>query len=227
MSTNLADARLRAPLGGALRAPLRPPAHSEEPSRPSRLEIVPTRAQRRARPRTIFAFFSIAIVVGIVTTQLLLSVAVAQGAFQLNSLQTSTKALQRDAQVASEDLDRVESPQYLAENANKLGMVTNSTPAYLRLSDGAVLGDPQAASAAAGTVTGSSGNLVANSLLGGVPLVNPNADSSTKAPTPQKPSASPTTAGNSGNSASTSASTAGSAGSTVALNGALPTPETH
>lgn len=213
MSTNLADARRSAPLGSP-----RPPA---APEPPSRLEIVPTRAQRRARPRTIFAISSVAIVVGIVTTQLLLSVAEAQGAFELNALQTRTSALQREAQVASEDLDRVQSPQYLAENANALGMVSNSTPAYLRLSDGAVLGAPEAASTAAGTVTGSSGNLVANSLLAGVPLVNPDADASAT----HKTAAAAT--GKSGNSSSASASGVGSAASTVPLNGALPTPETH
>lgn len=217
MSTVLAGGSPRTdPLARSYPRPGSPRPQAAQP--PSRLEIVPTRSQRRARPRTVFAIASVTIVVGIVVAQLLLSVAVAQGAFRLNSLQTTTTALQRSAQVASEDLDRVESPQYLAENANELGMVSNSTPAYLRLSDGAVLGSPQAASAAAGTVTGSSGNLVANSLLAGVPLVNPKADVAGSAHS---------AAGASGNSASASASSAGSAGSTVPLDGALPTPETH
>lgn len=213
MSTNLADVRRSAPIGL--------PQHSPAPEPPSRLEIVPTRAQRRARPRTIFAICSVVIVVGIVTTQLLLSVADAQGAFELNALQIRASALQRQAQVASEDLDRVKSPQYLAENANALGMVSDSTPAYLRLSDGAVLGTPQAASAAAGTVTGSSGNLVANSLLAGVPLVNPGADASATSKTGDA------TIGKTTDPAAPSASGAGSTASTVPLSGALPTPVTH
>ena len=54
-------------------------------------------------------------------------------------------------------------------------MVSNSSPAYLRLSDGAILGAPEAASAAAGTVTGGQGNLVPNALLAGVPLANQHA----------------------------------------------------
>jgi hypothetical protein len=216
MSTVLAGGSPRTdPLARSYPRPSSPRPVVAQP--PSRLEIVPTRSQRRARPRTVFAIASVTIVVGIVVAQLLLSVAVAQGAFQLNALQTTTTSLQRSAQVASEDLDRVESPQYLAENANELGMVSNSTPAYLRLSDGAVLGSPQAASAAAGTVTGSSGNLVANALLAGVPLVDPKADVA----------GATHSASASGNSASASASGAGSAGSTLPLDGALPTPETH
>ncbi|MBK5239069.1 MAG: hypothetical protein JJE28_08195, partial [Actinomycetales bacterium] len=61
------------------------------------------------------------------------------------------------------------SPQNLAANAEALGMVNNNTPVYLRLSDGAVLGSPEAASAGAGVIGG--GTLVANSLLSNVPLV--------------------------------------------------------
>ena len=43
----------------------------------------------------------------------------------------------------------MQSPQYLAANAEALGMVPNANPVYLRLSDGAVLGQPTAAEPAA------------------------------------------------------------------------------
>jgi hypothetical protein len=118
----------------------------------------------------------------------------------------------------SEDLNRVSSPQNLAANANALGMVSNSNPAYLRLSDGAVLGAPVPANGAAGTVTGGQGNLVPNSLLAGVPLVT-----QAQQQAQQKTAAT----GQAGNSASTGAATASTSSPTVPLQGALPTPVTH
>ena len=78
-----------------------------EEQRRGHLEVVPTSAQRRARPRIAFAVVGIGIVLAIVAGQLLLSIMVSQGAYQLNSLQSTTKSLQRSAQVASEDLNRV------------------------------------------------------------------------------------------------------------------------
>ncbi len=148
----------------------------DRPQRPERerrthLEVVSTRSQRRARPRTVYAITAVSALLVIVVTQLLLSIGVSQGAYQLSSLQTKQTELQRSYQAASEDLNRLTSPQNLAANANALGMVSNSNPAYLRLSDGAVLGAPVAANGAAGTVTGGQGNLVPNAQLNGVPLV--------------------------------------------------------
>ena len=61
----------------------------------------------------------------------------------------------------------MESPQYLAVNAEALGMVPNADPVYLRLSDGAVLGEPTAAPGGAGHPR----PLVPNALIDGVPLV--------------------------------------------------------
>lgn len=181
-------------------------------SRRSHLEVVPSRSQRRARPRALYAGIAVGTLLAIVVAQLLLSIGISQGAYQLNSLQAKQTQLQRSYQAVSEDLGRVSSPQNLAANANALGMVSNSSPAYLRLSDGAVLGAPAAASGAAGTVTGGQGNLVPNSLLAGVPLVTQPGQTAT----PQT-----------GNSAATGAANAPQQKPTVPLQGALPTPVTH
>jgi hypothetical protein len=219
VSTNLAEAipsparRRPAALwrGGAL------PAPAEEPAR-THLEVVPSRSQRRARPRALYAAIAVGSLLAIVVGQLLLSIAISQGAYQLNSLQDQQTQLQRSYQAVSEDLNRVSSPQNLAANANALGMVSNSNPAYLRLSDGAVLGAPVPANGAAGTVTGGQGNLVPNSLLAGVPLVT-----QAQQQAQQKTAAT----GQAGNSASTGAATASTSSPTVPLQGALPTPVTH
>lgn len=131
--------------------------------------VVATRAQRHARPRVFYAVVTMSVIFGIIVAQLLLSVAVSSGAYEISGLQAQNRELIRTHQSISQDLDRLASPQNLAANAEALGMVNNNTPVYLRLSDGAVLGSPEAASAGAGVIGG--GTLVANSLLTNVPLV--------------------------------------------------------
>ena len=132
---------------------------------PRRIEIVSTREQRRARPRLAYALIAIGGLLGIFLAQLLLSIALSNGAYQISSLLGEKRDLGRVEGALSEQLGVAGSTQNLASNAQKLGMVPSSTPAYLGL-DGEVTG---AAVAAAGA-TASSG-LIANSLLGGAPLV--------------------------------------------------------
>ncbi len=228
MSTTLAEA-IPAPArkrpaalwnGGALPAPV------EEPKR-THLEVVPTRSQRRARPRALYAVIAVGTLLAIVVSQLLLSIGLSQGAYQLNALQAKQTQLQRSYQAASEDLNRVSSPQNLAANANALGMVSNSSPAYLRLSDGAVLGAPSPANGAAGTVTGAQGNLVPNAQLAGVPLVTAAQKAATGAAGAAAGANASTTGAQAGNSTGQGAASAPTAGPTVPLQGALPTPVTH
>jgi len=125
----------------------------------------------RAKPRLAYAIIALGGVAVIVVVQLLLSIAVAQGAYEIDSYQVRQAKLAREEQKLSEDLDRVESPQFLAANAEALGMVPNANPVYLRLSDGAVLGEPTAATGGAAA----SGPLVPNALISGVPLVTEQA----------------------------------------------------
>jgi hypothetical protein len=135
---------------------------SERPQR--RLRPAPERAAR-AKPRLAYAVIALGGVAVIIVAQLLLSIAVTQGAYEIDALQMQQTTLTRDEQKLSEDLDRVESPQFLATKAEGLGMVPNSDPVYLRLSDGAVLGQPTAAESGAGA----SAPLVPNALIDGVP----------------------------------------------------------
>ena len=137
--------------------------------RPS-IQVVATRAQRKARPKVFYAIVTVGVIFGIIISNLLLSVAVASGAYEIAAMQQSNKELGRSYQTMNQDLDRLSSPQNLAANAEALGMVNNSTPVYLRLSDGAVLGTPEPASATSGLIAGAEG-AVPNSLLNGVTLV--------------------------------------------------------
>ena len=160
--SNLAAAPIqtrRPALRPAVQPPLRPV--------PRHIEIVTTRAQRRARPRAAYAVVTVASLFVIFAAQLLLSIVVSDGAYQIASLQSQQKDLLRTQQALGEKFDLLSSTQHLAENAAQLGMVPNPAPLFLDLSTGGVAGAP-------GTVdpTGCGGacNLVANSLLTGVPL---------------------------------------------------------
>lgn len=133
------------------------------------IQVVPTRASRKARPKAFYPLVAMSVIFGIIISQLLLSVAVSGGAYEIAELTQQNKELSRTYQNLTRDIDRLASPQNLASNAGALGMVNNATPVYLRMSDGAILGAPQAANAAAGATTNSA--KVPNSLLTGVPVV--------------------------------------------------------
>ncbi|MCX7521504.1 hypothetical protein OSC27_04330 [Microbacterium sp. STN6] len=139
------------------------PAGAPEERR-GHLEVVATRSQRKARPRAVYAIVAVASLMGIVVAQLLMSIAVSQGAYELDGLTARQMTLQRSYQAVTESLDTTASPQSLAAKATALGMVANPNLVYLRLSDGAVLGSPAPAPAAGGAAT--DGTLVVpNALL--------------------------------------------------------------
>ena len=185
------------------------PAPRRAPQTPRRLRPAPERAAR-AKPRLGYAIIALGGVVVIVVAQLLLSIAVTQGAYEIDRYQMQQAALALEEQKLSEDLDRLESPQYLAMNAESLGMVPNADPVYLRLSDGAVLGAPTAAGGAA-----ASGPLVPNLLITDVPLI-------TQQQTGEAPSG-----GVPGGTGEAAAHVPDQAPVPPPVDGALPTPATH
>jgi hypothetical protein len=178
------------------------PERHSQPKRPDEnrhsetrhIEIVTTRSQRLARPRLAYSLVIIAGLFAVLASQLLLSIALADGAYQISALQAKQKEVSRAQQSVTEDLNVLQSPQNLAARAESLGLVSNNSAVYLNLATGAVLGAPQAAKAGAGSVIGANGNLlIANSLLADVPStmtpVAPTADVQT-APTAGAPSSS-------------------------------------
>lgn len=134
--------------------------------------VIAPRESRRRRPRVVYAAVAVAGVFAILVTQLLLSIALSDGAYRISALQTQAAELDRDAQVLVESLDALRSPQYLAANAESLGMVSNASPAYLRLADASVLGAPVAAGAGAGMLDGRD-TLIGNVLLADLELATP------------------------------------------------------
>ncbi|QYH36294.1 hypothetical protein [Salinibacterium sp. M195] len=146
--------------------------------RPSHIEIVTTRAQRKARPRALYAVVTVASVFVILAAQLLLSIVVTQGAYQIDSLQDQQKLLNRAEQNLLESLALQSSSQNLATQAAGFGMIPNATPYSLNVADGSVFRLPGSADP---TGCGGQCGLVGNSLLAGMPLVSAEAAAAAKA----------------------------------------------
>lgn len=172
----------------------RPQRRPVEEQHPRHVEVVPTRVQKRARPRVMYAVTTIASLFVIFAAQLLLSIVVSDGAYQIDALQAQQKDLVRQQEALNERLDLLGSNQHLAANAASIGMVPGASPLFLDISSGGV-------AAAPGTIDragcGGSCNLVLNSLLTGIPLVSPQAPATPGAATPPTapvaPAAPPTT----------------------------------
>ncbi|PYY64354.1 hypothetical protein DEJ30_07770 [Curtobacterium sp. MCPF17_003] len=169
MSTNLA---LVDPAVVPSRAP-RP----DRQRRPELVEVTPTAAQRRARPRIGYAVVAVAALGILLLAQLGISMVLSQGAYTLNSLSAEQTNLSRTQQSLSEQLRVLDSPQNLARNAQSLGMIANSTPVYLDPKTGRVYGTPTPAKP--DEATASTENQVPNSLLNDVPLATKPGDTST------------------------------------------------
>jgi hypothetical protein len=151
----------------ALARPLRTPA-PESPAPRRHLEIAPTRAQRRARPRVAHAVITVAGIGAILLVQLLLSFVLADGAYQITSLQSDQRDLLREEQALDEHLELLGSTQNLIANAEALGMVASGNPMFLDVSTGHVSGSESKARSLPN-------NLIANSLLDGSLVIDPTA----------------------------------------------------
>lgn len=104
------------------------------------LKPVSPRSLRRRRPKVFFASVSVVFLLLVIVAQILLSITLQSGAYEIAGLQQDVKDLGRAEQSASQDINRLASPQNVARSAESVGMVSNSTPAYLRLSDATTSG---------------------------------------------------------------------------------------
>ena len=124
-------------------------------------------AQAKRKPKSILmptlCVLASAVILGL---QLMLSILSQQDAYELNRLSGQQRDLNRVSRVLEQSVEALNSPQNLAENAVSLGMVQNAQPAYLRLSDGAMIGDPKVATATP------QANTVSNAMLSQVPVID-------------------------------------------------------
>lgn len=157
-------------------------------SRPA-LHAVPR--PRPRRPRLAYGIVAVAGAVAIVTAQMMLSVMTTQTSYRIADLTTQQRQATLQRQVLHEDVAGLGSPQYLAANAEAMGMVINQSPSYLRLSDGAIIGTPKAADHQSSVAPG--GHTIANALIADTPLVtNPHETVGGPTATP-KPKSGPVT----------------------------------
>jgi len=137
-----------------------------------RISIVSAKSNRKARPKVLYAATVVTGLGVLMLSQLMMSIALSDGAYTINRLAIDQKEQARSIQALTEQLGTLSSPQNLAVNAEALGMVQNTNPVWLRMSDGVVIGTPSAAVGGAGAL-GTGGSQVPNELLAGIPLVTP------------------------------------------------------
>lgn len=132
MSTFLGQARARA---------LRPVAALPRP----RLTIVPRVAARA--PRVPFVLLVVTILISGLVGLLLLNTALQRGAFVSTDLRQQSADLTIQQQRLELELADLSASQRVAQEAQKLGMVGNDSPAFLSLATGSVIGKPIAGEA--------------------------------------------------------------------------------
>lgn len=149
------------------------------PSR-TRPAIGAVRPSNRVAPRANLtrAALLIGIFVSLFVVRLFISVAIDSSAYQIATLGSQSANLTRDASFLDEQLEVLNSPQNLSTVARKLGMVNNNRPAYLRLSDGKVWGDPHAVGNTVKEASPIANNLLGT--LGEVPKITGVANNTTK-----------------------------------------------
>ncbi|HET8561043.1 MAG TPA: hypothetical protein VFL69_11030 [Marmoricola sp.] len=134
MSTNSAPARVRVPRA------------AREAVERARLTVVPRRAPRAGRAP--FAVLVGLLLAGGVVGLLLFNTHMQQVSFQATALQARADSLTAKEQSLSMELAHLRDPQVLAQRARRLGMVVPPEPAFIRLSDGKVVGRPVVATPA-------------------------------------------------------------------------------
>lgn len=127
--------------------PGRPRPSAPQPSAPQpRLRVV--RAPAQARTRVPFVLTCMSLLAASLLGALVLNTSMAKGEYERFALQSRLAESARVQQQIATELRTAESSTQLAAAASALGMVPTTHGAYLRLADGAVLGDPVPAGAA-------------------------------------------------------------------------------
>lgn len=126
------------------------PRFAEAAVERARLTVVPPRRAvgRTQAARTPFAVLVLLMLVAGVVGLLMFNTSMQQSSFSATTLQTEVNALTAQQQSLAQELDQLRDPQQLAAAAKHLGMVAPSEPAFIRLSDGRVLGNPTPATSA-------------------------------------------------------------------------------
>lgn len=124
---------------------------SREGARPTGRPLTPLRVVPAAIRQTgsgLFAALCLALLAAGLVALLMFNTALAQGTFQLRDLQGTSGTLTDTQEQLTQAVDALRSPSSLADKAQALGMVPATSMAFIRLSDGALIGVAQPAKAA-------------------------------------------------------------------------------
>lgn len=106
----------------------------------ARLTVVP-RARTRTSPVPFVMLVSFVLLAGVIGL-LMFNTSMQQAAFTATSMEKQATTLEARKETLQMELDQLRDPQRVARQAQAMGMVIPATPAFLRLSDGKVLGTP-------------------------------------------------------------------------------------
>ena len=112
----------------------------------ARLTVVP-RAPGRSAARVPFVVLVSLLLVGGVAGLLCFNTSMQQASFTSTAMEERSAALDAKEQSLVMELDALRDPQRVAVKAQEMGMVPATSPAFIRLSDGKVLGSATPAAA--------------------------------------------------------------------------------
>ncbi len=122
------------------------PAARPHPSRPTtvrpRLTVVPP--LRAPAPKAPFVLLVGALLTAGLGGLLFLHTTIAEDSFRLHDLTARSTVLTDREQALEQEIAALAAPQRLAARAKTLGMVRSENPAFIRTSDGRILGKPKA-----------------------------------------------------------------------------------
>ncbi len=126
----------------ALRSYVPSPGWTTTPKTKARPRIELVSAPVQPKSRIPFVLLCMALVAGALIGALILNTTMARGAYQVTELESQLAQLAQTEQALLAEFDALASPRALADQAKELGMVQDSTPAFIRLQDGKIIGDP-------------------------------------------------------------------------------------
>ena len=106
----------------------------------ARLTLVP-RGRTRAKRMPFLVLVSFIMLAGVIGL-LVVNTSMQQVSFKATALEAQAATLRAEKQGLQMQLDKLRDPQRVALAAQRRGMVPITHPAFLKLSDGSVLGDP-------------------------------------------------------------------------------------
>lgn len=143
--------------GGTTTALLDPPPTAQpeplaghEDAQPQRVQRARLRRPRAPRHRLLLACTGV-LALGLLGV-LLLNTIISQGAFRQHELEVALILISEEEEALARAVQQAEAPIEVERRARELGMVPAAAPVFLRLSDGAILGEPVPAPAPTGPV---------------------------------------------------------------------------